>query len=131
MTLTGLADATGIALSTMYRWKESLPHHRTSKQIAEVLRVSEAWLREGLGEMESEGVLREESVQYRVEPLAGRGSKTGINPQPKTSAELLNMCHLVLNSVADSGTPEELDQGILAMTYALNQLKRARLAELK
>lgn len=130
MTLTGLAEATGIALSTMYRWKESLPHHRTSKQIAEVLRVSEPWLREGFGEMES-ATLHEEPTLYRVERRASKGSRTGANPQPEGSEDALHLCHKMLDTLSGSLTPEELEHGLLAVSYSLNQFKKAKLEELQ
>lgn len=130
MALTGLADATGIALSTMYRWKESLPHNRTSKQIAEVLRVSEAWLREGIGEMES-AVMREEPALYRVEPRAGKGSQTGVNPQPETSSEMLAACHLFLRNFGTIDSRDALHWAVTSMHYAIDQYRDLKLKELQ
>lgn len=75
--------------------------------------------------------LRKEPAIYRVGPLAGKGSMSGINPQPETSRELLDMCRTVLNALACSSNEEELGHGLLAMSYGLTQFKKAKIEELK
>ena len=47
-----MSKALGLHVSSFYRWKTgSVPHERTIRQVADYLRIREAWLRDGEGEM--------------------------------------------------------------------------------
>lgn len=73
LTLADLASRTGIALSTMYRWKDSEPQTRTVRQIANALDVPvmtfTGMADTGKSEAFANGV-REEPALYQVGPKA-------------------------------------------------------------
>lgn len=108
----------------MYRWKDSAPHSRTSKQIAKELRVSEKWLREGEVEMEANAnTLREEPAQYkftsRVPPS-----------EPTEAAELHAGCLAMLKTMTHISTPQALDYAALTFEETWQQFKEAKYSEL-
>lgn len=117
-----LAADTGIALSTMYRWRDSAPQTRTAKQIAEHLRVSEEWLREGKGEMESKIGVREMAAQYKFTP---RGSF----PHPSTAADFQAGCMAMLNSMTHATTAAAFDYAVIAFEETWQKFKEAKYSE--
>lgn len=122
-SLADLQARSKIALSTMYRWRESMPHHRTSKQIADILGVSEAWLREGTGEMESESSVREMATAYKFTPR-------GPFPQPSSAPEFYSGCQAMLNAMTHATTTQAFDYAVMAFEDVWTKFKAAKYDEL-
>jgi transcriptional regulator with XRE-family HTH domain len=124
ISLTDLAAETRVALSTMYRWKESAPQQRTNRQIAERLRVSEVWLREGIGEMEltTDGA-REETTPYKFVPR-------GPHPQPTQAPDLHAGCLAMLHAMPQATTTQAFDYAVLAFEQTWEKFKAAKYSDL-
>lgn len=122
-SLADLSAQTGIALSTMYRWRESAPHARTLKQIAESLGVSASWLKDGDGEMESKTSVREMAAHYKFVQRAPF-------PLPSKSSDLQAGCIALLNAMTNAKTAEVFDYAVLGFEDAWAQFKEAKYSEL-
>lgn len=121
--------------STVRGWLNgALPRERMMPELAQALGVNAHWLRTGDSQMnvcEDANTLREEPTLYRVEPRAGKGSMTGINPQPQTSAEMLAACHLFLSTFNTINTPQALDWAVTGLHQALEQYRALKHKELQ
>jgi hypothetical protein len=122
--LSRIAAETKIALSTMYRWKDSAPQARTSQQIADYLRVSESWLREGFGEME----MRASTTQEEVTPYKFTLRTTPSHPLQ--SSDLHAGCVAMFNAMPHATTTQAFDFAVLTFEQHWQKYKEAKYSEL-
>jgi hypothetical protein len=73
---------------------------------------------------------REEPTAYRFQRRAGAGSKTGVNPQPHGSAEMLSACQLMLAHFDHIDSTQALGYAMSGMLHALKQYEAIKLREL-
>jgi len=122
-SLPDLAAQTGIALSTMYRWRDSAPQTRTLKQIAESLGVSMSWLKDGDGEMEIKTRVREMPAHYQYTPRVPF-------PQPSAATDLHSGCMAMLNAMTSAQTTAAFDYAVAAFEDTWVKFKEAKYSEL-